>query len=192
MKIQSKHERNKSNGIITFYLPIRNESSGDILTGYGKFSAKEKQDENDDEIEYSDFKRADLIFYGVNNMDESYEVNVFLNTPEADSSTKPDEKNGFAGNFSIFGHGGCYGGYGHCETPTFKGKYDPRIEHPSSKPNTIIVEVTNQLKRVIKSGRDPKGMLVTLVPSCPHLKESEEAAAESFRKPKKIELAFYN
>lgn len=195
MKIQSTCTKNKETGIISFDMPYQNDSKikESMITSYAKFAmSNDAVAENEDEADFNDFKRADLIFYGVNEMDDSYDVAIFINNPNADKTTDESLETGYAGGFSIFGHGGCYGGYGHCETPTVKGKYNPHIEHPSAKPNMINVDVSEQLRRALSSETDDK-ISVTLVPSCPHLLEDgERVAAESFKKPKKVELVFYN
>jgi len=195
MKIQSKYLRKEETGIISFEMPFRNDSKVKeaMITGYGKFAlSNDAVEKEEDEADFEDFKRVDLIFYSVNEMDDSYEVSIFINNVEANKGTNKSLDSGYAGEFSIFGHGGCYGGYGHCETPTIKGKYNPHIEHPSAKPNVINVEVTAQLRRALANETDDK-ISITLVPSCPHLLEKgDEIAAESFKRPKKIELVFYN
>jgi hypothetical protein len=60
-----------------------------------------------------DFKRADLVFYGVDHSGSSFEAQISLG----------DEP---AGSFYIFGHGGCFGDVGHCDIPS-----GPR--HPDDK-----------------------------------------------------------
>ena len=65
------------------------------------------------------FNRADLEFYGVDLSGPSYKARVFINNPKANSKTPTSIKNGYAGAFHVFGHGGCYGDWGHCEVSPF-------------------------------------------------------------------------
>ncbi len=92
------------------------------------------------------FTRADLVFYGVEHKGPSFEALVFLNAPEAGIDTALDVKEGFAGSFVIFGHGGCYGDEGHCDVPS--GPRDPFDSRPPHglTPQTKMVELTNALK----------------------------------------------
>src|SRR5262245_49035451 len=63
----------------------------------------------------SGFSRADLVFYGVDHSGPSYEAWIFLNNPEATLDTPAEPAQGYAGRFTVFGHGGCYGEAGHCD-----------------------------------------------------------------------------
>lgn len=197
MKIRTPIERDEKNGIVRFDLPIKAElpnANRSVLPSYAKFAPVGLQEQTDeDEIELQDFKRADMIFYGIDQMNHSYRVDLFLNNPKANGETELTVENGYAGNFVVLGHGGCYGGYGHCDQPSVKGRYDPRIEHPLAKPVEVTVEVTGQLKRALRVVTDAQDSVqVSLVPSCSYLPESEELPANAFKRPKKVELVFYN
>ena len=63
------------------------------------------------------FTRADVVITGVDHSAASYEVRLFLNNPAATADTPRTAEQGYAGRFTIFGHGGCYGDEGHCEVP---------------------------------------------------------------------------
>ena len=77
------------------------------------------------------FSRADLIFYGVDHSGPSYEARVFLNNPERASRDTPrDPAAGYAGSFTVFGHGGCFGDDGHCDVPSGPDAFDLRPPHP--------------------------------------------------------------
>ena len=78
------------------------------------------------------FARADLVFEGVDHSRASYEVRVFLNNPEATDATPKDPDRGYAGRFVVFGHGGCFGDAGHCETG-----HAPVSTLPGLKPNPL-------------------------------------------------------
>lgn len=51
------------------------------------------------------FRRADVVFEGVDQSGPSYEIRVFLNNPHADHRTPPIPENGYAGSFHVYGYG---------------------------------------------------------------------------------------
>ncbi len=115
------------------------------------------------EFDISAFRRADLVFTGVDHSGMSYEVRAFLNNPEADETTPRALEQGYGGRLVVFGHGGCYGDIGHCDIPTERrGPYDLRLAHPLTA-ETKIITVTEALEYVLQEG---EGELtsVTLVP----------------------------
>jgi len=90
---------------------------------------------------------AELIVYGVDHSGPSYEVRVFLEAPEADVSTPLELEAGYAGCFTVFGHGGCFGDEGHCDpTARHTDEFDMRLPH-DSLPQTKVVDVTEALGR---------------------------------------------
>lgn len=94
------------------------------------------------------FRRADLEFSGVDHSGASYQAWVFLNHPEAEADTPHDDAHGYAGSFSVFGHGGCYGDdHGHC-TVVARRPHDPRPGHPLT-PATKTVIATAALRGVL-------------------------------------------
>jgi len=108
------------------------------------------------------FTRADVVFTGVDHSGLSYDVRLFLNNPTATASTPRTVEHGYAGRFTIFGHGGCYGDEGHCDVPLAPA--DPagmRPPHPLT-PQDTYVTVTDALRHVLADS----GTLqtVTLVP----------------------------
>ena len=107
-----------------------------------------------------EFSRADLIFYGVDHSGPSFEARVYLNEDAAGESTDRDS-DGFAGSFTVFGHGGCAGDEGHCEVPAGRDAFDRRPPHALT-PQTKTVIVTDALR---KHGDDK--LVVTVVPVAP-------------------------
>jgi hypothetical protein len=108
------------------------------------------------------FTRADVVFTGVDHSGTSYEVRLFLNNPAATAGTARTPESGYAGRFTVFGHGGCYGDEGHCDVPA--PATDPtemRPAHPLTPLDTYVT-ITDALRRAIAHG----GALetVTLVP----------------------------
>lgn len=111
--------------------------------------------------------RLDLQVFGVGHRDGSYEVRVFLDQPEADIQTPPDEQHGYAGSYHVFGHGGCIGDDMHCHVPEGpQNRYDVRPSHQLT-PQTRVVEVTRSWRRLAESSwarEDEPRVRVTLVP----------------------------
>jgi hypothetical protein len=108
------------------------------------------------------FTRADVVFTGVDHSGTSYEVRLFLNNPAATAGTARTPESGYAGRFTVLGHGGCYGDAGHCDVPA--PATDPtemRPAHPLTPLDTYVT-ITDALRRAIAHG----GALetVTLVP----------------------------
>lgn len=94
----------------------------------------------------TEFRRADLVFYGVDHTGPTYEARIFVNNPDADLSTPVDAAQGYAGSFTVFGHGGCYGEEGHCDpTERTTDPFDLRPEHPLT-PQTKTVIVTDAVR----------------------------------------------
>jgi hypothetical protein len=107
------------------------------------------------------FTRADLVFYGVDHREDSFTARVFLDTPGKDPDLSADREKGYAGRFTIFGHGGCFGDQGHCEVPTKRDPFDSRPPHGLTG-QTKIVEITEALHAV-------KGdaVVITVIPVIP-------------------------
>ena len=92
-----------------------------------------------------DITRADLVFYGVDHSGPSYVAHVFLDQPRATEDTPRDVEHGYAGSFSVFGHGGCYGEEGHCAPEQrYTDAFDRRAPHPLT-PQTKAVVATAAL-----------------------------------------------
>jgi hypothetical protein len=109
-----------------------------------------------------EFSRADLVFYGVDHSGPSYEGRVFINNADATVETPVDPGQGYAGSFMVFGHGGCYGDEGHCDTTRrTEDAFDVRLPHPLT-PYTKTVIVTDALRRA-----GTTDVVVTVVPVTP-------------------------
>jgi hypothetical protein len=106
------------------------------------------------------FRRADLIFDGVDHSGATYEARVFLNNPGANAKTPTTGQHGYAGTFHIFGHGGCFGDVGHCEVRGAPRQYDPRPAHPLTPARKVLI-ATEALRKAVSKG---KPMTVTVVP----------------------------
>lgn len=101
-------------------------------------------------VDRGDIARADLIFYGVDHSGPTYEARIFLDNPRATEKTPRDAEKGYAGSFTVFGNGGCFGGEGHCAPKDrYVDEFDRRPPHPMT-PQTIAVSITEALARVKK------------------------------------------
>jgi hypothetical protein len=105
------------------------------------------------------FSRADLVITGVDHSSTSYEVRIFLNNADATASTPRTSEEGYAGRYTVFGHGGCYGGEGHCDPPT--AGEDLRLAPPLT-PFDTYVTITDALQRILAAGDSLR--TITLVP----------------------------
>ncbi len=105
------------------------------------------------------YDRADVVLYDVDHSGDSFVAHIYLDNPEADHRTELAAASGYAGSFTIFGHGGCFGEEGHCDLDNEgRSVFDRRPPHPLTG-QTISVIVTDALKRI--SGRS---VTVTVVP----------------------------
>ena len=107
------------------------------------------------------YRRADLVFLGLDHGGPSLEVRIFFNNPQADRDTPTTPENGYAGHFAIFGHGGCFGDEGHCDVPGQRRPHDHRPQHPLT-PFTKHVVVTDAVRRALDAGTHD--ITVTIVP----------------------------
>jgi hypothetical protein len=106
------------------------------------------------------FKRADLVFDGLDHSGVSFEARVFVNNEAADEQTPKAADNGYAGSFHIFGHGGCFGDVGHCEVHGNPRRYDPRPAHPLTPARKVLI-ATSAIRKAMAQGKE---MTVTIVP----------------------------
>ena len=141
-------------------------------------------------VQRADFRRADLVFEGVDHAGPSYEARVFLNNPQADAETPREVDRGYAGSFHIFGHGNCFGDVGHCDVDDRgTAEHDLRGPHPLT-PTRKQVTVTGALKHVL--ARDGKLDQVTVVPVAFGHAAAGETDPEGFLKYEKVSLLTYD
>jgi tyrosinase len=108
-----------------------------------------------------EFARADLTFYGLDHSGPSYEVRVFFDHPDAGAETPLTADAGFAGRFSVFGHGGCFGDEGHCDIRSPVSAFDRRQPHPLT-PAVRVLTVTEAVRKLVQ--RQAAAVTVTAVP----------------------------
>jgi tyrosinase len=92
--------------------------------------------------------RADLEFEHLDHEGPSFVVLLYLNNEEVAETAGREESENFAGEFSVFGHGECWGDEGHCEVPSAPvSAFDRRPPHPLT-PINISLEITAALRRL--------------------------------------------
>ena len=105
------------------------------------------------------FKQAEVRLHRVPQLPVSCFIRVFLNLPDANASTPIDDPH-YAGYLSIFGHGDCIGGPGHCDLPPSRPRqYDQRPRHHNT-PRNHRVNVTKTARRLLEKAR---ALQITLV-----------------------------
>jgi hypothetical protein len=134
------------------------------------------------------FTQADLILTGVEHAGPSYEVRLFLNNPTATADTPRTAEHGYAGRFTIFGHGGCFGDEGHCDVQTSADPTDLRRPHPLT-PLTTYVTVTDALRRLLAGGDTLQ--TVTLVPVSAMPRQADRKPAPELLKFADVSLHTY-
>jgi tyrosinase len=122
------------------------------------------------DLDTTRISRADAVFTGVDHSAESYEARVYVGNQRANLETGLDPERGYAGSFTIFGHGGCFGDDpDHCNPEKgYRDEFDMRPPHPLT-PQTKTVRITDALKgrasgeqvyitvvAVDQSGEEPK------------------------------------
>jgi tyrosinase len=106
------------------------------------------------------FGEVEVRLHRVPQLPRSCFIRVFLNLPGADATTPIDHKN-YAGYLAVFGHGSCFGGPGHCDTPPLRRReYDLRPRHHNT-PRNHRVNVTKCAKRLFERGAT--SLQITLV-----------------------------
>ena len=106
------------------------------------------------------FRRAEIRLHEVPQLSRSCFVRAFLNDPGANASTPLAGNPHYAGYISIFGHGACYGGPGHCDIPPARPRdYDLRTRSHNT-PRNHRIDVTASAKALLAKG---DALQITLV-----------------------------
>jgi tyrosinase len=92
------------------------------------------------------FKRADLIFYGLDHSGASFEGQVFLD-PRGVGRDADSGHRAYVGSFYVFGHGECVGDVGHCDIPAERDPFDLRPPH-QLEPAVRILTVTDAVRQL--------------------------------------------
>lgn len=134
-----------------FVMPVGTEAP------VGRFVSK--QFAIDDKVR-KQFSEAEVRLHRVPQLNRSCFIRVFLNLPDADAST-PITHDNYAGYLAVFGHGECYGGPGHCDTPSRdRRQYDLRPRHHNT-PRNHRINVSKCAKRLFEKG--DTSLQITLV-----------------------------
>jgi hypothetical protein len=108
-------------------------------------------------IPFGEVQRIDLEFVNVRRDGGSFTAFVFLNAGELPADAGREHE-GFAGSFSVFASGECWGGEGHCDWKRGPvSAFDRRPPHHLN-PINISMDVT---ETAMKLG-DPKRLTVTV------------------------------
>jgi tyrosinase len=127
-------------------------------------------------------RRAEVRLHAIRQPEQSALVRVFLNDTGAGHTTSIDDDH-YAGHFTLFGHGPCIGGPGHCEArPTPRRRFDTRVPH-HNEPWNVRFDVTDTVRKLKAKGESD--LQVTLVPLSP---DGNDAALRM----KGISLAFHD
>jgi tyrosinase len=109
----------------------------------------------------NEFYRADIEIAGVDHSGSSYEGRVFLNNPYANQKTDLTLENGYVGSYHIFGHGGCFGGMGHCDIPTEPRRTSDYRPSHHLRPQYKRIIITDAFKKL---GKNTNKFTITIVP----------------------------
>lgn len=98
------------------------------------------------------FRKAEIRLHWVPQLSRSCFIRAFLNQPGANAKTPLQSNPHFAGYLSIFGHGACYGGPGHCDTPPPRTRdYDHRTRNHNT-PRNHRIDVTECARKLLATG----------------------------------------
>lgn len=110
--------------------------------------------------------RAYLELHGIETVGASYVGRIFFNNPSADENTPMTPDNGYAGCFSVFGHGGCGGDPGHCDRKTGLDDHDHRPPN-TARDGFAVAPVTDALQKAINQGQELTFTIVPVILSAP-------------------------
>ena len=108
------------------------------------------------------FRKAEIRLHWVPQLDRSCFIRAFLNLPGADAHTPWRDNPHFAGYLAVFGHGACYGGPGHCDTPPPRPRdYDNRTRS-HNMPRNHRIDVTDCARRLLATDQTLQITLVVI------------------------------
>ncbi|MCW8878281.1 MAG: tyrosinase family protein [Kangiellaceae bacterium] len=97
-------------------------------------------------------RRVELRLHRITQPVESVYIHAFINQPDLTFDTSLDDNTRFAGHASLWGHGECVGGPGHCKVPEDNvDYYDRRGPNHNAKRN-VILDITEALKAAVARG----------------------------------------
>ncbi len=95
----------------------------------------------------AEFNRAELRFEDLTPPEDTFEVRVFADEPNADAATPTEGNVHYLGTRYFFGHGECGGAEGHCD-PVPRDVYDLRPRHHYA-PVRVRLNITKRLRALI-------------------------------------------
>jgi hypothetical protein len=135
------------------------------------------------------FTRADVAIAGVDHSGGSYEVRLYFNNAAATVDTPRTPEQGYAGRYTVFGHGGCYGEEGHCDVPPpSTDPADLRPAHPLTPIDTFVT-VTDALRRLLADGTALR--TITMVPVSVTPRQDDRAPAPELLHFADVSLQMY-
>jgi hypothetical protein len=108
----------------------------------------------------SDFDRADIEIYGIDQSGASFEGHVFLNNPEADLATPLSPEHGYAGSFHVYGYG-----IWPADAADYPGK--PPVSQGIRAPITKTLIATEAVRRAAAKGKEARVTVVPVFPGNP-------------------------
>lgn len=112
-------------------------------------------------------RRAEVVVTGIKQPNDSFLVRIFLNQPQADINTSIVDNPSFAGYFTIFGHGACIGGPGHCDPPVRRQRRFERVVRTHNDPWNIRMNVTDVVKNLVNKGAGDLQVNLVVIPTSP-------------------------
>jgi len=117
------------------------------------------------------FAKAEVRLHWVPQLARSCFIRVFLNEPGADASTPIRNNPHYAGYLAIFGHGGCYGGPGHCDLPPLRSREFDVRPRSHNTPRNHRIDVTACARALLQN--TDKLQITLLVIGVDYREESE-------------------
>lgn len=97
-------------------------------------------------------RRVELRLHQIKQPTESMYIHAFINEPNIELDTPVVDNDKFAGYVSLWGHGSCVGGPGHCAVPGDSADpYDLRGPNHNAKRN-ISLDITKALRAAVVRG----------------------------------------
>ena len=131
------------------------------------------------ELAQGDVSRVMLEFEGIEHDGPSFTVLTYLNNRDVPDDAGRDEAENFAGAFTVFAHGDCWGDVGHCE-PTREpvSGFDLRPEHPLT-PANFSLDITDAVKRLVTTERAEALTVTALVTTARDERQAEPLRFEA-------------
>lgn len=153
-----------------YYVVDKNQPAGTVTLGA----------ETINHAALSTCRRVELRLHQVKQPTESMYVHAFINQPNLDLNTQVKGNDKYAGYVSLWGHGSCVGGPGHCAVPSESADpYDLRGPNHNAKRN-LTLDITQALRAAVARGEvTAQVSLYALDASLTHVAEELDVEAVS-------------